>query len=282
MTITAGTRVLHRLALGVEVIDGRTGRLAQVPVRVGREVPMELSVPDIRRLAWPCTDLEYSGPGRFRQRQVPSLPSRVVLRAGDLARQFVPRRFELLLWPLADLEAADQTPPAGPFVPVASRLLRSWLLPAPSSAFAPGTTGVRGRITRGGVPVRWPRVTAFGPGGVPVGWAHGDDRGEFLLEVTGTGLLPPPVDSTIAIDLEISARPAAQTPAPDPADWCGDLPVEWVPRAAIPPAPFSLDNPQLRGRARPPGYVASAGGRVPLTVETGTVLAVQQDLPFTD
>ncbi|WP_412543345.1 hypothetical protein R8Z50_12960 [Longispora sp. K20-0274] len=274
-TAVGPARVVHRLALGVEVVDARTGRLVGAALRVGRQVPGGGAEP-----GWPCQDLEYAAPGRYRQRQVPGLPASVVIRIDDPTRFFAPRRFEVTLWPLADLERADATPPTGPYVPVGSRLLRPWLTPGSACALPRGSTAVRGRVVRDGSPVRWPRIVAFGAGGARVGWAHGDDRGEFLLVVTGPGRLPPPVDDPVELEMEITAFPTGQAPARDPADRLADLVVERVPRSTVPPTPADLDNPQLRGLARPPGHVASATGRHHLTVPVGTSLTVPDDLPF--
>lgn len=281
-------RVMHRLALAVEVLDAVTDRLADMPVRVGYEVaePPGAVPPDP---SWPCRALERSGIARFKLRRGPQLPAVITLRIDDLFRRYVPRRVSITLWPEADIEAIDNNPPAGPYIPVKSRLLRIWLAPGSGYPLPGGTTAIRGRMLRGAAgatlspasPVRWPRITAIGPGNVPVGWAHGDERGEFLLPIVSAGTLTP-VDPQFAVDLDVEGLPAAQAPQPDPADRCADLVIEDVPRSSAPPAPGDLDNDQLRGRATPPGYVTGTAPRPHLTINVGSVLSIGTDFPFPD
>jgi hypothetical protein len=268
--------VMHRLALAVEAIDAPTQRLAAEPLRAGREVdPRRGGEP-----AWPCRDLARSGTGRFRLNRAPDVPDSVRLRLDDPTRRYVPRRFDLTLWPPAATDGIDDTPPTGVFVPATSRLLRPWLLPG--SAYQPprGTTAIRGRVVRNGKVVRWPRIRAFVAANVLVGWAHGDERGEFLLVITDTAT-PPPVDDAIAITLNVVAAPPPAS-SPDPDDRLADLVVEAAPRSAAPPNPGDLDNPLLRGNADPPGYRPSAAGGMAVTVLSGELLTLASDITFTD
>jgi hypothetical protein len=288
-TTVGPARVMHRLALAAEVLGVVTDRLVDMPVRVGREVtelPGAVPPPDP---AWPCRALERSGIARFKLRRGPQLPAVITLRADDRFRRYVPRRVSITLWPEADIEAIDNDPPTGLYVPVKSRLLRIWLAPGSGYPLPGGTTAIRGRVLRGGAgatlspanPVRWPRITAIGPGNVPVGWAHGDERGEFLLPIASAGTLTP-VDAQFAVDLDVEGLPAAQVPQPDPADRCADLVIEDVPRSSAPPAPSDLDNDLLRGRATPPGYVTASAPRPHLTINVGSVLSTGTDFPFPD
>ena len=177
MTVLSGGQpVLHRLALALEIRDALTSRPITAPVAVRRE--------DSRR------QLTGSG-GRFLLLFGPGIRDEADLRVTDATRQVVPRRFRIPLWSLADVEAADQEPP-GPYIQALSRLLRVWL--------SPGRPPARAGVHRDPGPGRaWDRAgplapdRARGPGGVIVGRAHGDERGEFLLPVTGSGATPPPV-----------------------------------------------------------------------------------------
>jgi hypothetical protein len=284
--------VTHRLALAVEIRDAITNRLAATPVRVGRELAGQ-AIPRRGRHApdpsWPCQDLERSGTARFKLRRGPRLPAVITLRVDDGARRYVPRRVSITLWSQADVEAADQSPPAGPYIPVDSRLLRIWLAPGPAYLLPRGTTAIQGRVLRGaaggalspGNPVRWPRVTAIGPGNVPVGWAHGDERGEFVLPVSSAGTLPP-VNGQFPVDIDVVGRAAATAPPPDPADHLADLVVEPVPRSSAPPADGDLDNDLLRGRAVPVGYAGGTAPRPHWTVQVGSLLSTGTDIPFPD
>lgn len=277
-TVVGPAFVMHRLALGVETIDAITQRRTTDPVRVGREVDPRVG----GTKKWPCLDLAVSGTGRFKLNRAADVPGAIRLRVDDPRRRYAPRRFDLTLWPPATVDRIDETPPTGPYVPVSSRLLRAWLLPG--SAYLPprGTTAIRGRVVRNdGSAVRWPRVRAFVGGNVLVGWAHGDERGEFVLVITDTAL-PPPVDDTITVALGVVAPSPPPNAAPDRDDRLADLAVEVVARSAAPPAPNDLDNPLLRGRADPPGYRSSAGARPQVVVPTGELLTLPNDITFTD
>ena len=282
--------VLHRLALVVECVDSVVERRLGTQVRIGREVS-PLLLPRGYPPGWPCLDLIPRGPGRgmiLFDWRTPTTSVRI--RIVDPARRYVPRRFELPPWKLAEILAAEATPPV---VPAASRLLRPWLSPGTAYQAARGTTAIRGRVARGGTGVRWARLTAIGPGPQAVGWAHADERGEFLLVIADTGTLPPPAPSELQVDLTVIA-PAPPPPGPpgppgppagsagdQAADPYADLVVEALPRSANPPTPTDLDNNILRGRAMPPGYVASTSAVPPLTVPVGGELTLTTDIPFT-
>ncbi|MEL1623597.1 hypothetical protein, partial [Acinetobacter baumannii] len=70
----------------------------------------------------------------------------------EFARRYVPRRFTISPWQLADVAE-----PA-PYVEPSARLVRVWLLPG-SAYPLPGTaTVIRGRVTQNGEPKRWARI----------------------------------------------------------------------------------------------------------------------------
>jgi hypothetical protein len=269
--------VLHRLALVVECVDSVAQRRLSTQVRVGREVS-PLLLPVGYESSWPCLDLIPRGPGRAMilfDWRTPTKPVRI--RTVDPARRYVARRFELPLWTLAEMVAAEAAPP---MVPAGSRLLRPWLSPGSAYQAAQSTTAIRGRVASGGTAVRWARLTAIGPGNQAVGWAHADERGEFLLVIADTGTLPPPAPSELAIDLRVIAPDPQQVP-PVSDDAYADLVVEALPRSANPPTPNDLDNAALRGRAQPAGYVANTAAVPQLTVPVGHELALTTDIPFT-
>src|SRR5262245_6933947 len=125
-------------------------------------------------------DLHPSGPfARVHEEPVPdSVVVRLVEPDPDAGRWVVPRRLTLDL--------------------TASRTFAPRLFPGAGASLPTGATVVRGRVTRhipgtgDAVPVRWVRVRATtigadthgagdGGGDGDLGWAHGDDRGEFVL-----------------------------------------------------------------------------------------------------
>ncbi|MEU9078188.1 hypothetical protein [Kitasatospora sp. NPDC048538] len=261
--------VRHRLALAVRPLDARTTAPA-AGLRVGYEAPHPGGA--VRPLenhgasGW----VLRHGPGGIRGRSV-------LLRLDDPARRLVPRRLRVPLWALDELTGADDRPPTAGYVPAASRLLRPWLLPGAAYPVTGGLTGLRLRVTLGGRPVRWPRVEAFGAGGVRIGWAHGDQFGQVLLLVDGIGGLPHPPPSALDVALRTAVPDPAHPPPVDPRDPLADLVVEEVARSHAPPAPGDLDNPVLRGVAAPPGYRTATRDAV-RSLTVGRVLP-ETDLP---
>ena len=273
-TSVGPANVLHRLALGVECIDATADRVAATLVWAGRQAPV-LRLPRGYDKAWPCIDLERSDTGRFRLRHQRLLPEKFVLRVDDPARRFVPRRFDVQLWSAADVD--DNS--GNPYVPVRSRLLRPWLLPGSAYQFSRGTTVIRGRVASNGNPVRWARIFAAAAPMQLAGYAHADDRGEFVLVISDPDQNP--VQSTVDVDLYISA-PDPKHPVPvDPDDRCADLLIEPIPRSSVPPLAGDLDNPVLRGQVVPGSYVPSAANPPPhFAVPMGAELIVPTDIVF--
>lgn len=272
-TVVGEAEVLHRLALGVECIDAVNRSLPTTPVRIGVEVAPRLRVnPDDP--TWPCADLIPHGVGRATRLHRPPMPATITVRLADPTRRYVPRRLVTELRNDADISASDNG--TGPYIPVGSRLLRVWLSPGSAYQMARATTAVRGRVVRGTESVAWPRITAVGPGGEAVGWAHGDDRGEFVLVIVSTGSIDPPVPSTLDITLVVIAPSTAVRPATDPLS---DLVIETVPQSQIPPTAGDLDSPLLHGRAIPPGYVTSTT-LTAMTVPVGVTTQLTADVPF--
>jgi hypothetical protein len=104
----------------------------------------------------------------------------------------------------------------------------------------------------------------------PIGWAHGDDRGEFVLvlgaaAVSGGGALP----AQIAVRVWVFLPPPA--PVWNEADPLASLPLEVGGTAAL--------NETLKGRAIPAAYVAQSARD--LAVKLGEVRTMNEaDLLF--
>jgi hypothetical protein len=277
LVTAAGTvDVLHRLALAVEPLDAGTGRLAS-GVRVGHENAAAAAAAALRRRGRGTLDplARHAAPAgdRVVLRHGPAFGGQVRLRLDDAARRFVPRRVEVPLWTLAEVEAADEAPgrgATGPVVPATSRLLRPWLLPGSGHVPARGTTGARFRVLLAGAGVRWPRVEAFGTDGKRAGWAHGDERGEVLLLFNGPVIRSEDDPFAALFAIRVHWPDPAQQPPPDPLDPLADLVVEPITRSAAPPAPGDLDNERLRGITRPPRYLTVATD-VAVTLPIGEV-----------
>jgi hypothetical protein len=209
----------------------------------------------------------------------------VVLRIVDSAagsgplRWIVPRRLRVELADEATVTAADLGP--GPPHPLWRRVFPVGLFPGAAAPLVSQATVLRGRVTRlvgaRRVPVRWTRLSAVDGAGDVVGWAHGDDRGEFVLVVGHSdAAVVPPLDP---LPVELTVGAALPPPAPDPLDplrpvvdplW--DLPVEPLPAN---PNPAASDL--FAGRVRLPGQTAF--GPFPFDVPSGRETSVQIQIP---
>ncbi|TCN32769.1 hypothetical protein EV644_12437 [Kribbella orskensis] len=272
-------RVWHRLALGVEPIDAVTRHPIGAAVQVGREVadrrsahrrPADPIDPLRRRSDLP---LETSGTTRFKLRHGRTVGDTALIRVDDPCRCYVPRRFSMPLWTVADVDIGH--------IGAWYRLLRPWLSPGPAYPVPGGSTGLRGRVMRAGVAIRWPRIVAVNNAGLVLGRAHGDERGEFLLLLNTVGTAPAPPGPTIDLELIVRAsnRPR-DTSAPMPADRIADLPLELVVRSPAPPGQPDLDNPLLRGEVTPRGYTTSTT-RAPMTIRVGRMELTTAPIEFT-
>lgn len=166
--------------------------------------------------------------------------------SGNDPRRYVPRRLAL-------------TPVQTDGIPAATvaNIRFAQLLPGAGYPLAGSSTAVRGRIRRGPapeqlVPVAWARVVITRPNGAPdfnsevqLGWAHGDDRGEFIAvlgpaSVPGGAALP----ATLPLRVWVFLPP---TDAFDPDDPLASLPLEV--------AGSDPSNAVLQGRAVPASYL---------------------------
>lgn len=256
-------RAFH-LALGVEPLDGVSGlrlpsgvdvRIERFPRPVGRWRPWRPG----ETLTAVLPPMPRHRSGRFALRYdhgaTTTIDLRVVgdariggTRVAGLGRRIAPRRARVTI--ATEDEVLDaEADPASPPHPLWRRSLPLWCLPGADAQLRSGLTVVRGRILHlvagSLVPVRWARVRARNAGGADVGWAHGDDRGEFVLvvEQSPADVVVPP--DPLAVTLTIGA--VLPPPVPDPADpvltevdplW--DLPLEDVVLSPTPAAEASL------------------------------------------
>lgn len=243
---------VDRLALGLEPLD------AVSATRIARTVDVALDGPPVvppRTPPWPepsaasgLLTLPRHGSGRFVLLFSVGVDTPVSLRLVPADRRFVPRRMQFAFIDEATVLTAEQ---AGTDVPTTSRAWRPLLFPGAGYDVAQTSTGIRGTVTRAGVPVRWTRVEASVAGRV-IGRAHGDDRGEFLLvlgpntDISGTGDLVSPV----AVTIDVYAR---NPPLPrDPVDPLADLPLE------LAAAPGAATDDVSSGETLPNNYAQVA------------------------
>ena len=267
--------VLHRLALAVECRDALSDRPTGTPIqlrwrridRAGNPVPPWRP---IDRAARAQLVLRHRIPDDSRHPL-----GKLEICVDDRSRRYVPRRFVANPWTYADVRE-----PA-PYVDADARLLRLWLRPGSAYALPRTATAIRGRVVRPDeAPVRWARVEATTPTSI-AGWAHADERGEFLLVVVDPGY-DPIRDSPRDLDvtLVVSAPPAGGDP-PDPRDRAADLPGEEIARSTNPPTDPELDNDLLRGTRHPPGYLINTSVVPPVTVPIGSTVTLTPAVVYT-
>jgi hypothetical protein len=239
---------VKRLAIGLEPIDAA--------VRLRPSHPIDVTF-DVAPFKLPRPAIDHHRTGLHVLLYTTALTSPVDLRFVDRARRYVPRRLRI---PILTQAAAEAAPPA-------RRVRRPVLFPGAAYDVA-DATGLRGRVVRGGQPMRWARVVARLPGAGPVvGRAHGDDRGEFLLligsEAGPIGDLDPPLKVEVTV-FGPAIPPAPITPDQPAIDALWDLPLE---TAAAPGDP----DPVSSGEQQPASYTASA--MLPLDLAFGRVLS---------
>jgi hypothetical protein len=258
--------VRHRLALAVECRDALSDLPVHSPVEVSYRRP-----PKDDKLNPPWRPLSRIGNARFILRhRIPDdpkkpLPQLVQIRIRDRSRYYVPRRFTVTPWTYAEVQE-----PA-PYVAAYARLLRLWLQPGSAYPFPRTATVIRGRVVHADTsPVRWARVEGMTPFG-PAGWAHGDERGEFILPILNPGFDPvnnPQLNFAVTLDVSAAKNPIK----PDPNDRTADLISEVIARSSNPPLSTELDNSTLRGEVVPSGYVGNLQPAPQVTVSVGAEL----------
>jgi hypothetical protein len=244
----------ERLALGLEPLDA--GRMTRIgfPFQVTFDAaPLGLPRPPIERHDSCLYVLRYA-PGLANSAELRFFDAtRFLYRPEHDRRRFVPRRLRIPLLPLASVDTQ----------PFSHRVRHPLLFPGAAYDVSSTATGLRGRVERNHLPVRWTRIEAKLPGNSMVmGRAHGDDRGEFLLllraEASSIGELvnPLPIEVTIFAPQTAPVPNPSTLPLLDPL-W--DLPIEET------PAPGTLDQVST-GEALPTGYMDKGTTTVPVII----------------
>jgi hypothetical protein len=265
-----------RLLVGIEPRDAiRQCRLThRVDIHVERQrytqpfagpalTPQELgwlrSLRDARRplhREWPRLTRHPSG--RHAMIAIGTPPPDLELRLFEDRRVFVPRRVQARL---------DAGPPLDD-VPIVRRSRTPWLWPGAAYPVLERATGLRGRVLVGPAgtqrPVRWARIVARPvAGGAPFAWAHGDDRGDFLLilppEALGLAAGLPALTLTVEAFGRLADPPAPPPQAVRDADPWWDIPLETL------ALPGVLPDQVAEGRAVPPDFNGSDARQVTFT-----------------
>jgi hypothetical protein len=196
-----------RLALGVEPRDALLGSRASgvrvtvdqhpKPLHIWRSWPGGVRLDDVL----PVMDRHASG--RYLLLLSESTPATIRLRLTDRSRRYVPRRFEIKL-------------PDASTVTAETRIFRPVLHPGAGNELS-GTI-VRGLVRDAGKLVRWTRVEAtHHETGASLGWAHGDDRGEFVLAIVNAVPQVGFAADPLLVDIKVGfADPTPKPPKDDP------------------------------------------------------------------
>ncbi len=174
-------------------------------------------------------------------------------RRSGFGRRLVPRRIRVALASADVVRAADADPNVAPY-PLWQRAFPLWVFPGSAAVMSSRATVLRGSVVRldpltgNLVPVRWCRVQARDLADREVGWAHGDDRGEFVMLVEAAagaiGLAANPLQVRLTVGATLPpVTPALADPLRAVVDPLWDLPVE-----PITPAPVPAFEPTLTGR----------------------------------
>jgi len=228
-----------RLALGFEPVDSGLGTLLPHAIRIEFDSdPRGLPRPRIARHNSCRHVLLFD----------PSFTSQVDLRLVDDRRRIVPRRMRIPLRPLA---VADTKP-------YTDRVRRPVMFPGAAYDLSSLVTGLRGRVLRGGNPMRWARVIAVTPGtNSPAARAHGDDRGEFLLLIGSAAAPVTETDTSVSFDVQIWGPAVVPVPVPPTLaqiDPLWDLPLE-KPVSLGNPDPVDPADPMFAGLTTPDNYI---------------------------
>jgi hypothetical protein len=245
----------QRLALGLEPVDAMRLRRVGTPLTIKVEQPPKASAkPPVQRHASCLHALLYypalldSVDIRIFEDYEPFEPPLLVSQQLS-PRRFVPRRFRI---PLRTAATVDT-------FPYTDRVRRPFVFPGAAYDLDSCATGLRGRVLRGGKPMRWARVVAALPSsGQVVGRAHGDDRGEFLLLIGSSAIPVGDLASPITLSVTVFGPvtiPSPATPDLPSLDPLWDLPIE------APQAPGAPDTVST-GETLPAGYTASAAGNI--------------------
>jgi hypothetical protein len=254
---------LRHLAMGFEPVDAlRRTRIAH-PIRIDIEHPRRRSGrrEPYRHVIHPGSPrpvISRYDSCRHVLLYHPALGNQITVVLFDHERQFVPRRMQIPIEVLARAEAA----------PFDHRLQRPVLFPGAAYDIIERSTGLRGRVTRDGNPMRWARVEAQVPGtGAVVGRAHGDDRGEFLLVIASHtfGGLSDPFDLRVVI-AGPGVQPTPDTPQQPAENRFWDLPREVVPAAGAP-------DPVSSGQRLPTDYVEPVSSTRMVPFQLGRIIS---------
>lgn len=251
----------HRLALGLEPMDAARGMELVYPLRIEVEYGLPHLPPKpekqfsfTQQRGQRSVALNRHNSGRYSLLYQPSLKTQIDLRLYDYGRKYVPRRLRIPLLTVQAVLAMEQAQERDYY---SARVRRPQLFPGAAYHHVGLATGLRGRVLRDAVPLRWVHVEAYVDEQL-VGRARGDDRGEFLLLLSPLAASASDLSEQIPVRLKIygpSVTPTAANPQIAATDPLWDLPLEVMPAAGQPDEVAS-------GKTLPPDYVLGVDQQV--------------------
>lgn len=270
--------IVHRLALGIECIDLLRERGLMHPVRIDieRGLPHSMKKP---KDSYCCSQTLGRVPssfcrhtsGRYALLYYPGLGKHINLRIYDHSSYYVPRRLQVPLLAMADLEQPEKNHPS-------LRQRRPVLFPGAAYDVSGKATGLRGRVMRDGKAMRWAFIEAVLPGSVSlVGRARSDEHGEFLLLLSSETVPSSDLTRTIQVQVSVSG-PFESLPIPEQKeipylDKFWDLPLEEVPEPGL------ADNVSS-GNSFPAGYATPLSSVRDVKFEIGRILTGNEVAPL--
>ncbi|ODS25059.1 hypothetical protein AB835_00710 [Candidatus Endobugula sertula] len=226
----------RRLALGIEFEDYLREAELVYPVRteIEYQVPHHTPKPS-RHYAFTQSGgipkgLMRSAAGRYSLSYYPGIREQVDIRIYDYDRYFIPRRLRVPLRTLADVIEREEDDVLDY---IEGHRRNVTLFPGAGYHLLSHVTGLRGRVLRNHLPMRWAYINASLEGSHEIiAQARGDDRGEFLLILPSESAPAVDLNASINIEVSISGPTVAPVPATDhlpEQDLLWDLPLEVLP-----------------------------------------------------
>jgi len=271
----------QRLALGVEFVDALRNREPRPALRVEieRESPHKTPLPKDSYAfmqvgnRMPEAMTRHSS-GRYSLCYHAGIAAALDLRIYDRSMQFLPRRLRVPLQTLADVLAIESAESLDFF---SARVRRITLFPDNAYHLGGGETGLRGRVLRAGLPMRWAFVEARAMAtDAVVMRARTNQHGEFLL------VLPPQATPASDLAATFSLRLSVAGPAVAPVPITSALPAQdnlWdVPQELLPAA--GLPDTVATGEAFPSGFITALSTVRTVSFASGRLLTGRDEADF--
>lgn len=262
MSSPASVVTLRRLLLGVMPTDNLTLGDLSFPVRVeiesGSGHVSSLAQGQYSHSQYPLTNqvqgFTRHSAGRYSLHYYPGATEQIIVRIYDLQRRYIPRRLEIPLVTLEQIETAEQNESVDY---MQGRVKHPVMFPGAAYPTHGRMTGLRGRVVQGGEVVRWAfiELRSAADNSQILARARGDERGEFLMILPPAAIPDVSLSETVNFAIQVWAYPTPpipdneQLPFRDPY-W--DLPLESVVDA-------QADDEVTLGNVIPGEYVASQG-----------------------